>query len=125
MDINLKKTREELINYLYQMDLLGNKELNIEDLETYTIYSHIVLNIEEIDSIISNNLYNYDISRLSYVDRAIIRLATYELKFSNTPAAIIINEAINITKKISDLDDEKQHKFNNKVLDNINKSLRG
>ena len=34
-----------------------------------------------------------------------------------------INEAINLTKKLSNLDDDSQKRFNNKLLDNIRKSL--
>ncbi|MDY0278401.1 MAG: transcription antitermination factor NusB, partial [Acholeplasma sp.] len=50
---------------------------------------------------------------------------TYELKYSDLDTRIIINEAVELTKKLSDLDDGKQHKFTNKLLDNIAKSLRG
>ncbi|WP_162140291.1 transcription antitermination factor NusB [Haploplasma axanthum] len=125
MEKNLKNMREDLINYLYQKDLLSLEDLEIEDLETYEAFNDINNKLNEIDDIISANLFNYSIDRLSYIDRAIIRLATYELKFSDVAPAVIINEAIKLTKKYSDLDDEKQHKFNNKVIDNINKSLRG
>jgi len=115
----MKKIREDLVNSLYQYDLLKRIE------EENEVLKDIILNLDEIDDIINDNLYNYHLSRLSFLDRAIIRVATYELRFTETPAAIIIDEAVNITKKYTDLDDEKQHKFNNKVLDNINKSLRG
>ena len=40
------------------------------------------------------------------------------------PAEIIINEAIEMTKEFSDLDDEKQHKFNNSLIDNIYKKIK-
>lgn len=121
---NLKNYRNELINYLYQYDLMSGNNV-VEDEEFQATYDEIIENIDEIDDIITSNLFNYQLERLSFVDRAIIRLATYELKFTELPSAIIINEAINLTKQFSDLDDEKQHKFNNKLLDNINKDLRG
>lgn len=121
---NLKNFRNELINYLYQYDLMAGQNV-VEDEEFQTTYDEIIENIDEIDDIITSNLFNYQLERLSFVDRAIIRLATYELKYTELPSAIIINEAINLTKQYSDLDDEKQHKFNNKLLDNINKDLRG
>ena len=56
-------------------------------------------NLVKIDEVISKNLKNWTIERLSYVDRAIIRLAVYELMETNTPASIIIDEAIEITKE--------------------------
>jgi N utilization substance protein B len=38
---------------------------------------------------------------------------------------IIINESIELTKIYTNLDDEKQRKFNNKVIDQITKAIRG
>lgn len=125
MEINLKELRETVINYLYQIDLLQSNEIDIEEEDVKNIIDIILENINDIDDIISASLFNYQIERLSYMDRAIIRFATYELKYTENPSAIVINEAVNISKKYTDLDDEKQHKFNNKVLDTINKTLRG
>lgn len=125
MEFNLENIRNEVINYLYQLDLLNTTELEIENDETLKVVNFIKTELNEIDDIISQTLFNYTIERLSYVDRAIIRLAVFELKFTNLAEAIIINEAIEFTKKLSDLDDERQHKFTNKLLDNISKKVRG
>ena len=57
------------------------------------------------------------------MDRAIIRIATYEMMFTNTPTNIIINEAVEISKAYTDLDDGASSKFNNKLLDSIAKHL--
>ncbi len=115
--IELRENRIELINYLYQFDIGLNKE------NVGSIYDDVINNLNEIDQIISDNLVNYTISRLSYYDRAIIRVAVYEMKFLNQAPAVVINEAIEITKIYTDLDDEKQHKFTNRLLDNISKNL--
>ncbi|HEY8405440.1 MAG TPA: transcription antitermination factor NusB, partial [Acholeplasma sp.] len=63
----------------------------------------------------------YTLDRLNKVDKAIIRLATYQLMKKELPGEVVINEAIEITKDYTDLDDEKQHKFTNRLLDNIYK----
>lgn len=76
-------------------------------------------NLSKIDEIIIANLKKWTIERLSYVDRAIIRLAVYELLETKTPASIIIDEAIEITKEYSNLEDEAQSKFTNRLLDDI------
>lgn len=89
------------------------------------IYDGIIANLNAIDKTIEEHLFNYSLKRLSFVDRAILRIAVYEIMFSELPVNIVINEAIMLTKKFSDLDDEKQHKFNNRVLDNIAKKIRG
>ena len=72
---------------------------------------------------IKTNLTNYTIDRLSFVDRAIIRLAVYEMLKTETPKPVIINEAIILTKDYSNLDDQKQSAFTNKLLDNISKRI--
>ena len=124
---NTKLDRKLLMENLYQYDIA--KDIGIEYKDTIetelekNIYDDILKYIEIVDQTIENNLFNYTLKRLSYVDRAILRIATYELRFTNLPDQIIINEAIEMTKTFSDLDDEKQHKFTNKLLDNIYKNL--
>lgn len=76
----------------------------------------------KIDSIISEALTNYSLSRLNLVDRAIIRLAVYELLIE-TPAPVVINEAIEITKIYSDEGNHKAVSFNNRLLDKIKINL--
>ena len=66
---------------------------------------------------------DYSLNRLSYVDRAIVMIAVYEMMNGLIPA-IAINEAIEITKEFSNLDDNKAKNFNNKLLDNIAKNLK-
>ena len=111
---------------LYQYDFYGSDdfckdgEVSNQVLEKY--YS-ILERLDEIDQIIINNLYDYSLKVLNIVDRSIIRLAVYEFLTRELAAEIIINEALEITKEFSELDDEKQHRFTNKVLDNIYKSL--
>lgn len=80
-------------------------------------------NLELIDKTIVESLENYSLSRLNYVDRAIIRLATAEMIEGSTPKKIIINEALEITKEFSDQGDHKAVAFNNRLLDNISKHL--
>jgi len=76
-----------------------------------------------LDKIISDNLENWTIDRLNYVDKMIIRLAVYEMKYTDTPYEIIIDEAIELTKKLTNLDDDKAKSFNNKLLDKIKNVL--
>ena len=84
----------------------------------------IFQNHEKIDSIISSTLQNYSLERLNYVDRAIVRLAVSELLEAKLAKDIIINEALELTKEYSNLDDEKQVKFNNRLLDNICQGMK-
>ena len=70
-------------------------------------FQDIINHLDEIDHIIETNLYNYSLYRLSFLDRSIIRLATYELKYTDLAKQVVINEAIELTKIYTNLDDEK------------------
>lgn len=83
-------------------------------------YEHM----EEIDKIILSTLQNYTLERLNLVDKAIIRLAVSEMLEGKEPRQVIINEALEITKEFSDLGDHKAVSFNNRLLDNIHKTLK-
>ena len=78
-------------------------------------------NISEIDKKIAENLDNWVIERLNSVDKAILRLSVYSLLYQkDTPAPIVIDEAINLAK---DFGTDDSYKFVNAVLDSIkNKS---
>ena len=128
MKIELRKRRVDIMNTLYQYDLYKDGDIpfvpSFEDQDIAEIYTDIICHFDEIDGLIKEHLYHYTIDRLSYVDRAIIRLATYELLMHDTPKEIVINEALELTKEYTNLDDEKQRKFNNKLLDNIANALK-
>ena len=79
----------------------------------------------EIDNIIIKSLVHWTLDRLSYVDRSLIRLATYEMMNTMIPKQIVINEAIEITKDYSSLDDNEQTKFNNRLLETIAGNIYG
>lgn len=111
-----RELRETVIFKLYLYDLMQTKTDELE------LFNEIIEHLDDIDAIIEDALERYSLSRLSFLDRAIIRLATYEMVYTDTPKAIIIDEAIELTKTYSDIDD-KQRKFNNRLLQNIKESL--
>jgi len=120
-----KEQREFIVKKLYEMDI--NKEkLTLDTDYSYVNESVIGVfdNLAKIDEIINNNLTSWKINRLTFIDRAIIRFAVYELYYTETPYEIVINEALNITRKYSDEGDNKMVGFTNKVLDNIKKYLK-
>jgi len=67
-----------------------------------------------IDDILEHYLKGWQMSRLSRVDRQILRLATYEMIFANdVPAKVAVNEAIDLAKHFGT---EDSGKFVNGVL---------
>ncbi|MGN0867888.1 MAG: transcription antitermination factor NusB [Oligosphaeraceae bacterium] len=77
--------------------------------------------LPQLDSAISAAAKNWPISRISLLDRNILRLATYEMLLSQTPVspAIAINEAVDLAHAFGQKD---SWRFVNGVLDQIRKS---
>lgn len=123
--MNRKEFREEMVMILYKDIMNAEEELTIENQELLETYKDIKLHIEEIDEMIKKNLVNWSITRLNYVDLAIIRYAVYELLVLNQAKEVVMNEAIELTKKYSNLDDDSARKFNNRLLQNIVDDMRG
>jgi len=74
--------------------------------------------LPQIDKLVSSYAKNWTVARMSAVDRAILRMATYEMVFSpdKTPIPAIIDEAIELAKKYST---ENSGKFINGLLDQL------
>ena len=75
--------------------------------------------LEAVDAAIKSHSKNWDLERLGGCDRAALRLGTYELLFTETPAEVSINEAVELAKRYGD---ETSPKFVNGILDEIRKS---
>ena len=58
--------------------------------------------------------------RMPAVDRNILRLAVYEMKHADTPAAVVIDEALELARQYSN---EESVQFVNGVLDAVHRDL--
>jgi len=130
--MNRKLSRDKAMELLFGMTLskdtteeaiegfLENYEGDIKEIDlTYIKQALIGIenNKEAIDTVISENLHSWKIDRISKVNLSILRLATYELLYDEqVPRAVVINEALEITRRYSD---EKSVSFINGVLDKI------
>ncbi len=115
---------------LYQIDIGGrtvNDVLSFDWLEkrydeatlsfAETLIKGTVENLDFIDEKIRNQLEHWDLERLSYIDRAILRFSTFSLYFQDdVPDTVIINEAVELAK-VFGTDDS--YRFVNGVLDGI------
>lgn len=108
-------TTEEVINEMMEsIEIEDRKKIDLEFLSS--LVNGVLDNLEEIDNNISKYLENWNIERLGLTDQAIIRIATFELLYTDTPNLVCINEGIELSKKYSD---EKVSKMINGVLDKI------
>ena len=89
----------------------------IPSVKGYKLYvSGVLNNKEELDSIANKYLNNWNILRLGIADAAILKIAIYELLYTDTPDKVCIDEAVELSK---DFSDEKVSGMINGVLDKI------
>ena len=128
-NINKQERRDDrvlIMEKLFSYDMMNDYEF-LTKMDYYSDFvidtvNYVCSNLEKVDEIIKNSLVKYTISRLSFVDRAIIRMATAEMMMG-TAKAVVINEALEIVKVYSDQGDGASVRFVNKVLDNISKNI--
>lgn len=125
---NRSELREIIMKVLYQVFILSEsdiefdikklikEQLEVENDFVNTSVSEILKNKEEIYEIANKYLKSWPMDRLNNVDQAILSLGIYELKYTETPPVVAINEAIELSKKYSD---EKVTKMINAVLDEV------
>lgn len=128
MALTRHELRYKTMTILYQANLYDNNgiEYNIDDIienqleEKSKFVSNIVKGViekkEELDNLANKYLENWEISRLGFTDQAIVRIAIYELLYTDTPDLTCIDEAIELAKEYSD---DKVCKMINGVLDKI------
>jgi transcription antitermination factor NusB len=79
------------------------------------IYAHL----SDIDEKLGEYATNWQLNRMAVIDRNVLRMGLYELKFANDiPPKVAINEAVDLAKKYGDLDSSK---FVNGILDKVHK----
>ena len=100
----------------YNVDELIKENLEIENEFVKEIVYGTVTYKNELDNLANKYMKDWTIDRLGFTDIAILRMAIYELIYSNTPDIVVINEAIELAKIYSD-DDVR--KMINGVLDKV------
>jgi len=125
------QARMAVVSLLYAYDL-GNQSIadfSDEILEEKKIrnkqrdfaldlFKGVTEHLEEVDTAIGKHLKDWDFDRLGSIERATLRLGAYEIMFGDLDSAVIINEAIEVTKAFGS---EQSPKFINGVLDAIAK----
>ncbi len=109
------KAREVAFKGLYTYSLTNNLPETDDKIANKMIIGTIG-NIKDIDEMIVKYLKRWSIDEINKVNLSILRLSIYEIKFLDTPKPIVVNEALNLTKKYSDL---KSKNFVHHTLDMI------
>ena len=125
------QVRESIISLLYAYEV-GNRDINkfldemLEDKKIRNnqrdfakeLFNGIIRNLENIDNTIKKNIDKWDFDRIGMIEKSILRLGSYEILYSSLDKAVIINEALEITKKFGG---DNSPRFINGVLDKLNK----
>ena len=117
---SLEIQKMEQQEYNEQIELfLVEQNVSQEKAKTYMTetINGIAKNKEEILELISQNLKEkWDISRVSKINITLLKLATYEIVYTELPYKVVVNEAVEISKKYGD---DTSPAFINGVLANI------
>jgi len=81
----------------------------------------VIARREEIDDRIGLHTRNWRISRMAVVDRNVLRLAVYELQHTDTPVAVVIDEAVDLARRFAS---DSSPPFVNGVLDAVAREVR-
>jgi len=131
-----RRSREHALQILYLWDM--RKQAVDESIETFygTLFSEegavapprdaflealvrgTVEKVAEIDALISGHAEHWRLERMPAVDRNILRLAIYEMRHTETPAAVVIDEALELARRFST---EESVQFVNGVLDAVHR----
>ncbi len=127
-----RKAREYALQMLFEWEIGGQPHDRIEKgfwknarAEKTTrafanqLFEGAVAQAEALDALISRQAANWRLERMAAIDRAILRLAVYELRAAETPAGVVINEALELARKFSS---EEAVPFINGILDAIYKA---
>ena len=124
-----RHAREAVVALLYAYDL-GNEDINdftdhiFEERKirnkqkdfALNLFNGVLSNLTALDRAISTQIKEWDYDRIGSIEKALLRLGSFEILIENVDKAVVINEAIEISKEFGD---EKSPKFINGVLDNI------
>ncbi|MEY4298832.1 MAG: utilization substance protein [Verrucomicrobiota bacterium] len=128
---NRRQARIQAVQQLYGREMRGalaspdgqEEESGGDEVNPFTRELVVVTTerLAQIDGLLTGALQNWDLRRLGAVDRAVLRVAVAELlSCQDIPAAVTINEAIEIARTLASSDSAR---FANGVLDRVRKEI--
>jgi len=101
----------------FAQDILDEKKIRNKQQEfAMGLFKGVLEHLEAIDTLIGEKLKGWDFVKLGGMEKAFLRLAVYELVYEKTDRAVVINEAVELSKRFCT---EQAPKFINGVLDAI------
>jgi N utilization substance protein B len=107
------KFRDEIL----EDDKIRNRQREF----SHRLFDGTIANLSMIDEEVEKHLESWDYSKVGKVEKAILRLGTYEIMIEKTDRAVVINEAVELAKELAD---DNSPGFINGVLDAVGKEPR-
>jgi N utilization substance protein B len=109
---------DDALNAYY--DTLFSEEQPGRDPFVSELVNGVIQHLKEVDERISRHAEHWRMERMPAVDRNILRMAVFEMTYGGTPAAVVIDEALELARKFSS--EESVH-FVNGVLDAVHREI--
>lgn len=95
--------RERAIGLLYSADAgdLSQIESSEHEGRSFRLARDTWSHVEEIDAVLDAEATDWRVARMPAVDRAILRLGVYELRYTDTPVAVVLSQAVELAKRYS------------------------
>lgn len=113
-----REQREKAFKTLFATEVKGQYEPEEWGDFTQELVEGVRGHRETIDERLSKHLTDWRMDRIHPVERVLLRIGTYEILYTDTSKAVVINEAVELAKKYGD---EKTPSFVNGILDNFAK----
>jgi len=136
------RSRQAALQVLYAIDL-GESTRSDEPVDVQDAFEAVAENFElpegarefaaalvagirehrvELDALLTQHSTNWRLSRMAAVDRNILRIGAYELSHTDTPARIVLDEAIELARRFGD---DPSPAFVNGILDAVSFAVGG
>ncbi|UCE85068.1 MAG: transcription antitermination factor NusB [Deltaproteobacteria bacterium] len=131
-----RRSREAALQVLYAIDVAGAREPADDAFEAAAAHFEVpeaarsfaeelvrgvVAKRDELDALVATHSAHWRVSRMAAVDRNLLRLATYELCNTDTPTAVVIDEAVQLARRFGE---DRSPAFVNGILDAIARTVR-
>ena len=108
--------REQALGLLYAADLDRESQPVEPTGRAGRLATGVLEHLPEIDAEINTHSTGWRITRMPAVDRTILRIAVYELLYTDTPVGVVVSEAVELAKTYSTA---KSGSFVNGVLASV------
>lgn len=124
------RAREVVLQILYEDDLNPDRNLAVadeflrgrlnHDVELVAFAGELLAGVRrnrgELNAVLEERAQNWSLSRMAVTDRNVLRLAAYEMLYTETPNRVVINEAIELARRYGS---KQSSQFVNGVLDRL------